>query len=291
MIFDNKPINIEKEIKLLEKNFYNQIKPYYYPSLKHIKDKTFRPGNWIITFPFNFIQTKSKNELILIRKLSIINAIYVYFFFREDNVLDEYHLPSNEYKTFLMQMCEAHSLRNLAIKQLINLCGEEIFNFIFEYEKKYYDSLIFEKLVHNISIDDMLKKENLIYLGNKVMPLAITYPAYCLKNNNISKIKQGEELIINYHIAHQLFDDIADLEEDINKPDLSYTIKIIKEYSKKHDIGVNEINNILYETGLKIKIIKTALDYLKAAKEYANKLRFSYFTLKIKDLEKKFNNL
>lgn len=284
-------VNIEQEIKLLEINFYNQISQYFSPKLEHIKDKTFRSGNWIITFPFNFIQTKAENELILIRKLSIINAIYVYFFFREDNVIDEYHLPSIEYKAFLMQMCEAHSFRNLAIGQLINLCGEEIFDFIFEYEKRYYDSLIFEKLVHNISIDDMLKKENLIYLGNKVIPLCLTFAGYCLKEGITSKIKLGEELLINYHIAHQLYDDIVDFEDDIKKPDLSYTIKIIKEYLKKDDITVYEINNVLQDTGLYIKIIKTAQHYLKVSKKYANELNFLYFRLKINDLEKKFKNL
>jgi len=81
-------VNIEQEIKLLEINFYNQIRQYFSPHLEHIKGKTFRSGNWIVTFPYNFIQ--EEDELHLIRELAVINAIYVYFFFREDNVLDEY---------------------------------------------------------------------------------------------------------------------------------------------------------------------------------------------------------
>lgn len=283
-------INIEHEVKLLEANFLNQIKPYFYPELNHKNDKTFRSGNWIITFPYNYIQTKNDCSLDLIRKLAVINLIYVYSFFKEDDVLDEYHLPKNKYKQLLVKMCESRTFRNLAIGQLINLCGSEIFDYIFEYEKKYYNALIFEKSESNISLKNMLNKSNLLYLGYKVLPLCITFAAYCLMENMKEKIKLCEDLIVNYHIAHQLYDDLWDLPEDIKKPDLSYTLKSFKNHLKKNNITSKDIDHLLKQKDVKTKMVNTALKYLDVSKNYASELHFEYFQLKIHDLELKFKS-
>jgi len=283
-------INIEHEVKLLETNFLNQIEPYFNPELNHKNDKTFRSGNWIITFPYNYIQTKNDCSLELIRKLAVINAIYVFSFFREDDVLDEYHLSKNKYKQLLVEMCESRTFRNLAIGQLIHLCGSEIFDYIFEYEKKYYNALIFEKSMKNISLKNMFNKSNLLYLGYKVLPLYVTFTAYCLMENMKEKITLCEDLIVNYHIAHQLYDDIWDISEDLKKPDLSYTLKTFKKHLKKNEITARDIDYLMEQKDVKTKMINSARQYLHISKNYANELHFEYFLLKINDLEMKLKH-
>jgi len=73
------PFDLKEEMKLLENNYYNQLKIHF--NLIDFKRSqfTFRKDNWLLTFPYNNIQ-KTKNDIELVRKLSIINALYVYFF-------------------------------------------------------------------------------------------------------------------------------------------------------------------------------------------------------------------
>jgi hypothetical protein len=172
------------------------------------RDNSFRVENWIMVFPFNFLSYGGKYS----QTLALLNSLYVMFFLREDDILDEYHLPNEEFRLFTMRHCEAQQFRSYAIAELIELCGKEISPFILRYEQMYYNALIWEKTLRSeaVSFEAMASREHCEQLGRKVMPLCLSFAAFCLLTGNTGSIAECEELIINYHTAHQLFDDRND---------------------------------------------------------------------------------
>ena len=283
-------MNIKSEMKRLEANFYNNLKIYSKSDKIHRKDKTFREDNWIMNFPFNYHFFGGNSSIDVIRKLSLVNALYGTFFLREDNVLDEYHTPKSVYQDYILKMCEAHTLRNLAIGQLLHLCGDKIYEYIFEYEKMYYHAIIHEKSLNNVSLENMLQNENLVFLGHKAILLIITFCAFCLLRDIIDKIPICENLILNYHIAHQLNDDLMDLKNDMEKPDQSYVIKAFKTSSNLDNISLNDIKELLFEKNYDYKIIEQIGSYLNIAEPFAQKLNFQLFLKQINRLKRKVDN-
>lgn len=282
-------LNLAKELSILEKNYYLQLEQHNVNyRIFYKKDNTFRTGNWVITFPYNFYKIKNKKISIeIIRKLAVINSIWGQYYFREDCVLDEYHSPVKIYRSYLVEMCQARILRNLAVGQLLYLCGNDIYNYVFEYEKKFYNALIFEKNNNDITLNNMLDYDNLIFLGHKIMPLCITFTAFCLLEGNKEKIPVGEKLVINYHIAHQLYDDCMDFSQDIKKPDMSYILKSLKNHLNNNELTINDIKNMFNKTNIRKKIVNVMGHYLSVSRKYAQQLRFDLLLLKIKDLERK----
>lgn len=127
-------LNIDKELEILENNFTNHVNQFLGKEL-YVKDSTFQKNNWLITFPFNFIFLDKNVSIEIVRKIAIINAFYGVYFLKEDDVLDDYNQQPNEYKNCLIKMCGAHNYSNLAKGQLITLCGIDIYDYIFKYEK------------------------------------------------------------------------------------------------------------------------------------------------------------
>lgn len=278
--------NIEDELNSLRINFINQTKLFLKSSTNLNYNSTFRKENWLITFPFNFCN--QPNELI--RKLAVINSLYITFFLREDDVIDEYQVSKKKYSQLITNMLEAHSYRNLAIGQLLNLSNTEIFKYIFEYEKKYYESLIFEKKMTNIASCNMFEYCNLIKLGQKLIPLCVTFAAYCLIKKESNKISICEELIINYHIAKQLYDDIKDYKEDIKKIDLSYLIKACIENDKKKELTKENIKIMLISKDIIPRLTDTIILYLSKAEQKAKELNFNFFLIEIQLLKRSVEN-
>jgi len=256
----------------------------------HKRDNTFRKDNWIMNFPFNYYFLDGNNSIDLIRKLAVINALYGTFFFREDDVLDEYQAPKAIFKNYILKMCDAHTLRNLAIGQLLHLCGGKIYGYIFEYEKQYYHALIKEKSHQNITLENMLEKKNLIFLGYKVVPLLITFCAFCILINKIDNLQICENMLINYHVAHQLNDDLIDLKSDIHTPDQSYIIRACKASSKTNEITLTDIKGLLFQENYDYKIVAEINKYLALAELEAEKLNFQIFLKQIHRLKSRVSN-
>ena len=277
-------VNLEKEIKILENNYANQVKNTLYKKYSGSKN-TFRESNWLITFPFNFLFTEKKVEIAVVRKIATINAIYGFFFLREDAVLDEYHKSQPEYKNILISMCDAQNFRNLAIGQLLYLCGTDIYDYIFKYEKVYYDALIFEKVNDDINFKNMFDYKNLLHLGHKLMPLCTSFVAFCFFERRTENIQICEKMLINYHIAYQLYDDILDIKKDLMEPDLSYTLRAIKNSQKLEEIILSDVELIFRSTGIVKKISRNIEHYLGLSKKYAEQLNFTLFLSQIKRVE------
>ncbi|MDH7603441.1 MAG: hypothetical protein QHH13_00905 [Melioribacter sp.] len=283
-------VDIEKELRVLKSNVLHILSTYPYLNnyLDISNDSTFRASNWLVTFPYNFLFDDSnqvrygnENNIEIIRKLAVINTLYGSFFLREDDVLDEYNLPLNEYKHVLIKMCYSRILHKLAVGQFLKLCGQEIYSYIFHYERKYYEALAWEKNNCILSSKTMFLQENLKYLGWKLYPLGITYAAFCILNNQKNKIPHCEELIIKYHIAHQLIDDAKDYKKDIAKPDYSYLIRAFI-----GDCGDDEISLPLFKQWISNSriienIIAIIVENLDAAKRIAYQLKFEYFVKQI----------
>lgn len=275
--------DLKEEMKLLENNYYNQLKIHF--NLIDFKRSqfTFRKDNWLLTFPFNFYNNGS---LELIRKLALINSFYLSYFLAEDDVVDDYNMPILEFREIIKKFLKMRSLNNLAIGQFLNVFGQEFYEYIFDYEDKYYCALRFEKnSLENISLDNMLENSNLKYLGYKLMPLCVCYAGYCLNQDHKENIGLCEELIINYHIAKQLYDDFVDLDEDFQKPDLSYLIKACKVILTKNEFSVDSIKQVLIKNSFYKNYFFTINKYLDEAENIAKKLNFIIFVKEIQWLK------
>jgi len=279
-------IDINYELSILRTSFENAIRPLCAESLPYVADSSFRPENWLITFPYNFSSSFKDESPELIRKIALINAIYLVFFLREDDVLDEYHLPREQYRDLLLEMCNAHSLRNLAVGQLLHLCGNDVYSYLFDYEQKYYNALIWEKSQHLVTLECMLEKENLKWLGYKLQPLGLTYAGFCIKVGAANNIKLCEQLLLSYHIAKQLSDDINDLRGDLTRPDKSYLIRACEQSLQRTDMTISMIKDTLIARGFDKKILATIRHHLHKAKENALELDFRFFLGHIKKAEK-----
>lgn len=278
-------LDIVREIRILEASFRNATNAILSPNLWHSADNTFRPDNWLITFPYNYSSCFNNGSLELIRKLAVINALYLVFFRREDDVLDEYHLRQYEYRGLLLKMCEAHNLRNLAVGQLLQLCGDDVYPYLFDYERKYYGALIWEKAQHSVSLENMLEEENLKWLGYKLIPLALTYAGFCVKTGTVRNLDCCESLLVHYHIARQLADDLNDLPRDITKPDKSCII-LACERSLHTAVDASGVMETLIQEGFYKKILEVIADHLNKAKAYALRLNFQFFLRHIEKAEK-----
>lgn len=293
MIF-NYNLDIEREICLLKTNVLNVLSTNscFYEMYDFANDSTFRSTNWLITFPYNFLSIElnniSKEQLIeCVRKLAVINVLYGSFFLREDTVLDDYNISYDEYRKLLIRMCYSHILHKLAIGQLLKLCGIKIYSCIFNYEKKYYEALTWEKKIESLTPEELLLPENLKYLGWKICPLVISFAAFCTLFNIQEKIPICEELLIKYHIAHQLFDDIKDFEKDLTKPDYSCLIKTFMSVNGFNEVSKQKFKEWITNDKFIDEVIRVINDNLICAEKIAHELCFEFFEQQIKHLKSK----
>jgi hypothetical protein len=191
----------------------------------------------------------------------------------EDDVLDEYGLPAEEYKVIIQKFCVAHTLRHVSVDQLVSFCGNKIFNYIHDYENQYYHALLSEKMLHNVRFTPA----NLNMLGFKAIPICIPFAAFCLKFSCIKYIKPCEKIIVEYHIAHQLYDDLIDVYNDLNKPDGSWIIKSICAQTGRGLNCADDVYRFFKHTGYDHLIINMIKKHLKRAKIYARQLKFNLF--------------
>ncbi|MCK9280791.1 MAG: hypothetical protein M0P71_09225 [Melioribacteraceae bacterium] len=271
-------------MKTLKKNFLKCLSGLNTPEISHLSlDATFQPDNWLINFPFNFYHNSDLQESNLIRKLSLTNALYCFYILREDDVFDEYHLPKKVFRRIIIAACHSRQLRNMAIGQLLHLCGTEIYPYVFRYEKKYYNALSFEKREHS-SLKNNFDENTLNILGEKLIPLCLPFVAFCQLKNCVDKIPLCEELIMSYHIAKQLYDDLSDIKDDILKPDLSYLIKVCCSGNPSGKNSLNSVLEIMYNSGIDYKTIELIDYHTIRAENIAHKLNFMLFIREIKNL-------
>ncbi len=269
-------LNIQKELMRLRINFIAQLKCHgLHSHLKHA-DRSFEHHNWIITLPYNYYYLCSEIDIQFIRKLAVINALYGCYFMIEDDMLDEYHLPPRIYRKILSNYCKARSMRNLAIGQMISLCGEGIFEYIFEYEHRYYDSLLLEKCGKPLAGLHSCFLENIDALGEKAIPAVIPFAVFCIKNNCEHKLDQCEQLIKRYHIAHQIYDDLRDFDKDILRPDKSWLIFHLEQKMKMKITDARQIRSHLRTSNYAHVLIERIQCELIEAKSLAKSLNFYY---------------
>ena len=282
-----KEINLEKELRTLHASYLNTIKgeittnslDKYFDYAK--SEKTFSQNNWIITFPYNFYYTTEKTSLIEISKLAVTNALLGIYYFKEDNIVDEYHAQPEQFKKYVMEFLNARILKNLSIGQFLTIHKLQnrvkFYTYLYQTEKTYYEALIWEKEKKGINLNNYLEYHNLKYLGNKALPICIPFYSFCLEHSIIDKIEACEKLIINYHIAHQLLDDLTDINKDIYKPDLSYFLNVLKIYLKDKDLTLSLVQKTIEINDLDFIILKEIKYYLNIAKTAAKTLNFKIF--------------
>ncbi len=277
-------LDLIEEINILRRNFLKCLNDLNTPKIPStIIDATFQTDNWVINFPLNFYNAVDSEELNLVRKLGLINSLYCFYLLREDDVFDEYHLPKEVFRKFIVATCNSHPLRNLAIGQLLHLCGTEIYPYLFRYEKKYYEALSFEKS-GEYSLENTFDESALNILGDKLIPLCLTFAAFCQLKNCVDKIPLCEELIISYHVAKQLYDDLSDLKSDILKPDLSYLIKVCYGGKPEKNNSLNSVLEIMYNGDIDYKAIEIIDSYTIQAEIMARELNFIFFLREIENL-------
>lgn len=280
---------LKEELTTIENTFNNYANNLLKNEKYVCNGTSFREENWLITFPFNYSLFSNSFEIELIRKLAVINSLYLVFFFWEDDVFDEYHLQTKEYKNYLLKMCMGHQFKNLALGQLIHLCGNEVYKYFNNYEQIYYDTIYWEKTINTITLENMLTEENLSFLGKKLLPLGITFSGFCLMNNTPEKIETCEKLLINYHIAKQLSDDIIDLRDDLLKPDYSYVIKSCMNSSGKNHLSYADIKKVINDRDYKSAIYDSIQNHLTTAQYLCNELDFHIFNKHIELAKRKIS--
>ena len=272
-------LDLTKEISILQVNYYHQLELLGATFAGWKRDSTFRPTNWILAFPYNFVSLKENVSMTLIREIALCNALYGTHIFKEDKVLDNYNLPEAEYRSCILDMCRTQLLKNLGLAQFVRIGGESFLAYFSELESRYYSALIREKQMDGIGVDEMLADTNLTLLGDKSLPLVVSSVAFCLHENIEPMIPLCERLVTNYHIAHQLFDDYNDLEDDIKKADLSYMLNACKQSLKKAAISIGEARDLLGANNYrqKTRIFEAIERYLAIAEMNAQELHFEIF--------------
>ena len=281
-------LSLSDEMPFLRDAYSRVFRDCSYP--EPVRDSTFRPDNWLVNFPFNCWHNDSSKPLEMYRTLGLVNALYFTFILREDTVIDDYHLPREEFQPHILEYCQARVLREVAMKYLFDLCGSEVAAFILRYEQMYYNALIWEKTLRSeaVSFEAMASREHCEQLGRKVMPLCLSFAAFCLLTGNTGSIAECEELIINYHTAHQLFDDMADLLSDIEKPDASYLLRALAHHGiEKTSLRADNAKQVLLESGVAAQAVLVADHCLRVAREKAELLNFVYMLEQIERLERK----
>lgn len=280
-----KALHLINEISILKNNFLSQLKEYNLNVKLGNADQSFSHLNWIITLPFNYYYLFSGVDISLIRKLAIINALYGYYFMIEDDLLDEYHQPPKKYKLILTKYCAAQTVRNLAIGQMISLCGSDIYGHIYDYEYRYYQSLFLEKRGKPIPGSDFSLAANLDFLGEKAIPAVTPFAVFCIIFNCENKLYAYEQLIKKYHIAHQIYDDLMDIKQDIKRPDKSWLIRLIQEKIKRKITNPEHIIQFFRETNYDLELIDLIQSNLTEAKYLSLQLRFRHLTENISHLK------
>jgi len=283
-------LDLNYEMKYILNNCFHQTKGVANPTLLHSEIDTFKGSNGVYTFPYNFHFLKQSTSLELIRKIAVINAIYLRYFFVEDKVLDDYNLPINQFRQHIINLCEVHKFRLLSAGQFVHLCGEPILEYMLEYEGKYYEGVVFEKQDKGISVETMLDEANLCFIGLKFLPICVSFAAFCLLEDMIDKMKTCEHLITNFQIGRQLIDDLNDIEEDIHKPDRSYLINACQQSAGKDELTLQEVQEVLFSGDHDYRIAQVIAHVMQAAEEYAQKLNFSIFLEKIELYKNKSEN-
>jgi hypothetical protein len=261
-------LSLSDEMPFLRDDYSRVFRDCSYP--EPVRDSTFRPDNWLVNFPFNCWHNNSSQSLETYRTLALANALYFTFILREDTVIDDYHLPREEFQPHILEYCQARVLREVAMKHLLDLCGSEVAAFILRYEQMYYNALIWEKTLRpeDVSLEAMASREHCEQLGRKVMPLCLTFAAFSLLTGNMDSIAECEELIIHYHTAHQLFDDMADLLSDAEKPDASYLLRALAHHGiEKTSLTADNAKRILVESGVAAQALHVAERCLGVARE------------------------
>jgi len=281
-----KSLHLKQEISILKNNFLSQLNEYNLNVKMRKTDQSFSHLNWIITLPYNYYYLFPGIDISLIRKLAIINALYGYYFMIEDDLLDEYHQPPQKYKLILTKYCAAQTVRNLAIGQMISLCGSDIYGHIYDYEYRYYQSLFLEKRGKPIPGSDISLATNLDFLGEKAIPAVIPFAAFCIIFNCENKLYAYEQLIKKYHVAHQIYDDMMDIYQDVKRPDKSWLIRHIQEKIKKKITNPEHIIQFFQETNYDLELIDLIQSNLTEAKHLSLQLRFTHFTENINHLKK-----
>ena len=285
-----KALHLIKEISILKNNFLSQLEENNLNVKLGKTDQSFSHLNWIITLPFNYYYLFSDVDISLIRKLAIINALYGYYFMIEDDLLDEYHQPPKKYKLILTKYCAAQTVRNLAIGQMISLCGSDIYGHIYDYEYRYYRSLFLEKRGKPIPGSDISFAANLDFLGEKAIPAVTPFAAFCIIFNCENKLYEYEQLIMKYHIAHQIYDDLADIKQDVKRPDKSWLIRHIQEKIKRKITRPEQIVQFFRQTNYDLELIDLIQSNLTEAKCLSLQLKFTHLTDNIIHIEKLAGN-
>jgi len=279
---------IADEMLHLQEAYFNVFGECSYPEPE--RDSTFRAENWLLNFPYNCWHYDSSQPLATYRTLGLVNALYFTFILREDTVIDDYHLPREEFQPHILSYCRARVLREVGMKQLLDLCGSEVTAYILRYEQMYYNALVWEKTLRpeDVSLAAMASREHCEQLGRKVMPLCLTFAAFCLLTDSQEHLPHCEELIIQYHTAHQLFDDMSDVLKDVDKPDGSYLLRALAHQGvEPASLTADTIKQILVDTGVAAQAVSVAERCLQAAREQAERLKFVYMLEQIERLERK----
>lgn len=275
-------VRLDEELLLLKNLFFERLNKYEIPLNKN-KDSTFNLDNWLVTFPYNYYYY-SPSKINRIRKLALINVMYLFYGMAEDNILDEYHLLPDEYKKIIVKFIESHFLKNEALTGLVNLFGSSILTFYKKYEKAYYQSLKWEKQASEINVETMLNEENLYYMGIKLLPLNLTFAGFCTITNNYHSIPKSEKLLVQYHIGKQLCDDLIDLNKDIIKPDKSFLLKSCINSLQTQNPTIEDVNKILYQDWFRKKLSFSILLHLNRSLKLSEELNFQIFSSHIKQM-------
>lgn len=272
--------DIQSEMQKLKINVEFNIKKYCKKNIPDDLIKSFRTDNWLLTFPFNFT-CAFEEESELIRKIAVINCLYLGTFLKEDFLLDDYNVEHDVFGEGVRSYCYSRLLNILAMRQYVYHCGEIILKYLFSYEEIYYSSLFKEKNIANINLNEAFVPKNILFLGQKLLPLVTSFAGYCIIKDKESFIPKCEEMIINYHIAKQLYDDLTDLKNDFYKPDQSYLIKLIAGVNRNCIVNLGEAYEVIMSKKLDILIMENMRKYLKTALLKSEELKFEIFMQEI----------
>ena len=266
-------INIQDEMKALKLNVEYNIKKYCRINFEPDYLDVFTNDHWLLTFPFNFIN-QFEADRDLIRKIAVINCLYIGTFLKDDFLSDDMYLGNGKGRTDVRTYCYVKLLNILAIRQYVYQFGEIILKYLFMYEEIYYSSLLKEKNFNAACINEAYIPESLNLIGQKLLPLVTSFAGYCILKDRESLIPKCEELIVDYQIAKQLFKDINAMKNLSYSRIRSRPIKPVPGINNIRNIPVEEISELVADNNLDLLIINTMKKYLKDAVKLADELNF-----------------
>ncbi len=225
----------------------------------------------IIDFPYWVAESFAKQiDLNILRALSLGNLFGALYILAQDKIIDQQESdPTRISETLLVSNIIYYKWMKEYQRAFRS---NDYFWALFEkYLNEFVVATLWEKRLHFGKVA-RFENRDLINCGHKFSLLKISAAGACLAGEEEGKIEAFSELVGNYHIGYQLYDDVVDWREDFsNKNHTYFLFKIYDRLGLADD--QEQIENYLKASDLIEQHLSESIEYYSKAVLMAEELK------------------